>query len=85
MATHTANLKLKKTIPFVWESEHQAAFNELKQKLCEPPVLGYADYTKPFELEVDASLHGLGAVLYQKQEGQRRVIACASRTLRGAE
>ena len=27
--------------------------------LCEPPVLGYADYTKPFEVEVDASYRGL--------------------------
>ena len=79
------NMKAKKTTAFQWDSTHQAAFDQLQQALCEPPVLGYADFTQPFEMEVDASLHGLGAVLYQRQEGKRRVIAYASRTLRGAE
>lgn len=42
----------------------------------EPPILGF-----PVILHSDASNHGLGAVLYQEQEGKRRVIAYASRTL----
>ena len=54
VATQTEVLKSKKSIAFAWEPVHQAAFDELK-KLCEPPVLGYADYREPFELEVDAS------------------------------
>ena len=85
VGVHVEKLKSKKPVPFAWEPKHQAAFDHLKQKLCEPPVLGYADYTKPFEVEVDASFQGLGAVLFQRQVGQRRVIAYASRTLRGAE
>ena len=31
------------------------------------PILAFADYTKPFLLETDASKDGLGAVLSQKQ------------------
>ena len=39
------------------------------EKLTSPPILAYADYTLPFTVHVDASNDGLGAVLYQKQEG----------------
>ncbi|PIK55621.1 Retrovirus polyprotein [Apostichopus japonicus] len=53
--------------------------------MCRQVVLAYADYSQPFEVEIDASLQGLGAVLLQRQDGQRKVIAFASRTLRGAE
>ena len=48
--------------------------------------MAYADYSKPFCLQTDASEKGLGAVLYQKQDdGTMRVIAYASRTLSKSE
>ena len=43
------------------------AFEALKQACMTAPVLTFADYTKPFLLETDASKDGLGAVLSQKQ------------------
>ena len=49
------------------------------------PVLAYADYTKKFMLHTDASKLGLGAMLYQEQDNEKRVIAYASRTLSSSE
>ncbi|KAL1253019.1 hypothetical protein QQF64_017712, partial [Cirrhinus molitorella] len=68
-----------------WTEVLENAFVALKRSLVEAPVLGYADFSKPFVLEIDASQVGLGAVLSQEQEGQRRPIAYASRGLRPAE
>lgn len=68
-----------------WDESCETAFQTLKNKLVTAPVLGYADFKKPFVLEVDASHHGLGAVLSQEQEGVRRPIAFASRGLRPSE
>ena len=50
------------------------------------PVLAFADFKKPFLLETDASIEGLGAVLSQKQDDDRyHPIAYASRGLKGGE
>ena len=47
--------------------------------------MAFPDYTKPFILHTDAAERGLGEALYQKQDGQLRVIAYGSRTLTPAE
>ena len=44
-------------------------------------MLAYADYTKPFVLNIDTSGDGLGAVLYQEHDGIEPVIVYASRGL----
>ena len=50
------------------------------------PVLGYPDFSRPFDLETDALLQGLGAVLSQKDEnGKGRDITYASRSLQPNE
>ena len=43
------------------------AFQALKQACMSSPNLAFANYTKDFLLETDASKEGLGAVLSQKQ------------------
>ena len=74
-----------KSGPFQWQECHQNAFEKLVDMCCEAPILAYADYTKPFTVHTDASLDGLGAVLYQCQEGKDRVIAYASKGLSQSE
>ncbi len=72
-------------ITSAWTEECQKAFDQLKEALTTAPILGYADSRLPFILEVDASFHGLGAVLSQDQAGKKRVVAYASRGLRPTE
>ena len=83
-----AKSKKKKvaTIPWNWGPEEQSAFTSLVDKMTQPPVLCYPDYEKPFQVRVDASKDGLGAVLCQKQDsGHFRVVAYGSRTLKQSE
>ena len=70
---------------WVWGNEQQEAFHNLKALLSTPPILGFPNYAMPFELHTDASSLGLGAVLYQMQEGKKRVISYASRGLTKSE
>ena len=71
---------------FQWTPACQEGFDQLKKALTEAPVLAYPDYSKPFILETDASLKGLGAVLSQKgDDNEIRVIAYASQSLRPSE
>ena len=75
----------KKTHQVSWSDEHQSALNFLMDCLTSPPLMAYPDYEIPFVLHTDASQEGLGAVLYQKQQGRMHVIGYASRTLTPAE
>ena len=68
-----------------WTSTHQRSLDELIDCLTSPPILGYPIYDMPYVLHTDASQLGLGAVLYQRQDGIMRVISYASRTLTPAE
>ncbi|KAL1277385.1 hypothetical protein QQF64_024058 [Cirrhinus molitorella] len=71
--------------PVEWRRDHQQALERLVGMLEEPPVLAYPDFNLPFTVHTDASEEGLGAILYQRQEGKRRVIGYGSRTLTKAE
>ena len=63
-----------------------AAFKELKMKCLTAPVLAFVDFKKPFLLETDALIEGLGAVLSQKQDdSQCDPVAYTSQGLKGGE
>lgn len=79
------NQRNSKKIPWVWDKKQQSAFETLISKLTNPPILSYADFSKPFILNIDASTEGLGAVLYQNQNGLEHVIAYGSRSLKPSE
>ena len=68
-----------------WTDAADTAFEHLKAMCVSTPILAYPDYQLPFTLHTDSSTDGLGAVLYQKQDGKLRVIAYASRSVSKAE
>lgn len=59
----------------------ERSFEKLKGSLVEAPVLAYAEPSKPYELHVDASRDGIGAVLYQESGGKLRPVAYVSCSL----
>nr|GEX83244.1 reverse transcriptase domain-containing protein [Tanacetum cinerariifolium] len=61
------------------------AFQILKRKLTEAPILIAADWDLPFELMCDASDFAIGAVLGQRQEKHYRPIHYASKIMTEAE
>ena len=72
--------------PFRWDSDHKESFDRLKEALISSPILAYPDYNKPFTLETDASLKGLGAVLLQEDDdGNFHIISYASHMLKPYE
>ena len=68
-----------------WTDAADTVFEHLKAMCVSTPILAYPDYQLPFTLHTDSSIDGLGAVLYQKQDGKLRVIAYASRSVSKAE
>ena len=70
----------KKTL-IEWTEAADSAFVHLKKLYTSTPILAYPDYQLPFVLHTGSSSEGLGAVLYQKQDGKLRVIAYASRSV----
>jgi hypothetical protein len=64
----------------------QAAFDELKWRICESPVLRHADPTKKFILETDALDYAYGAVLSQKgEDGRFHPVAFYSKSMTPVE
>ena len=56
------NELVKKNVSFTWGDAQEHAFHELKEKLCNAPLLALLDFDKTFEIECDASGIGIEAV-----------------------
>jgi hypothetical protein len=74
----------KKNAKFNWQEKHEVAFQELKKKLAEAPVMAYPNEEGRFILDTDASDYAYGAVLSQLQPNDKgeqveRVIAYHSK------
>ena len=52
--------------PWKWGEDQQQSFSELKDRIADWEMLSYFDTKLPTELVVDASPHGIGAVLTHK-------------------
>nr|GEV86637.1 reverse transcriptase domain-containing protein [Tanacetum cinerariifolium] len=76
---------LEKDTPFISSKDCIKAFQMLKQKLKEAPILIALDWDLPFELMCDASDFAIGVVLGQRYEKHFRPIHYASKTLTEAE
>ena len=62
LSSHTADLcaLLQKDIDYVWSPSHQQCFEKVRDQICESATLRYFD---PTVIQVEASLHRLGARL----------------------
>jgi hypothetical protein len=75
----------KKGKKFEWGEQQEAAFMKLKECLTSAPVLASPIDNGAYFLDTDASGHSLSTILYQEQEGIKKVISYASRVLQPAE
>ncbi|PHJ23293.1 retrovirus-related pol polyprotein from transposon [Cystoisospora suis] len=71
---------------FRWGAEQEKAFENIKLALVNATLMAHPQPGKPFVIDCDASILGLGAALSQPDErGLERPIAFASRALRPNE
>nr|GEZ64391.1 DNA-directed DNA polymerase [Tanacetum cinerariifolium] len=76
---------LEKNTPFIFSEDCIKAFQMLKKKLTEAPILIAPNWDLPFELMCDASDFAMGTVLGQRHEKHFRPIHYASKTMTDAE
>ncbi|GJY69429.1 reverse transcriptase domain-containing protein [Tanacetum coccineum] len=72
---------LEKETPFVFSKDCIDAFQTLKKKLTEAPILVVPDWNLPFERMCDASDFAIGAVLGQRKMKHFQPIHYASKTM----
>nr|GFA23009.1 putative reverse transcriptase domain-containing protein [Tanacetum cinerariifolium] len=68
----------QKNKKYIWGKDQETAFQLLKQKLCEDPILALPEGNNDLVVYCDASHQGLGAVLMQRE----KVISYPSQQLK---
>ncbi|GKD41636.1 reverse transcriptase domain-containing protein, partial [Tanacetum coccineum] len=76
---------LEKDTSFIFSKEYVEAFEILKKKLTEAPILLSPDRDLPFEIMCDGSDFAVGAVLGQRKTKHFQPIHYASKTMTDAE
>ena len=66
MTTTLMRRLFQKNVRFEWSEKCQASFEKLKAFLAETPVLTQPTYSKEYVIFSNASLNGLGCVLYKR-------------------
>lgn len=78
--------KLRKSKRFEMNAKERFGFDGLKKAINSSPVLQMPVPGLPYQVACDASQSGMGAVLFQQEEGgEARYIAFASKRLDGAQ
>jgi len=86
MATNPLRTLLKKKSPFIWNEDHEAAFNITKAALLSPPVRAVYDPEKPTRVMTDASRkNGLGFIMQQKHYDEWKLVQAGSRYINETE
>ncbi|QRW07883.1 Retrotransposable element Tf2 protein [Ceratobasidium sp. AG-Ba] len=76
----------KKDTKFEWTQECQQAFEEIKKRVSQDPVLIHPNPDKPFILETDASGIAIGAILSQRgKDGYLHPVAYLSKSYNDAQ
>ncbi|GJT07527.1 reverse transcriptase domain-containing protein [Tanacetum coccineum] len=76
---------LEKNTPFIFSEDCILAFQTLKKKLTEAPILIAPNWDQPFEIMCNASDYAIDAILGQRIEKHFRLIHYASKTMTEAE
>ena len=62
---------MKKHVSFKWGRAQEEAFQAIKHKLINPPLLALPNFDKPFEVECDAFRRGNWSGSHARQEANR--------------
>ncbi|GKV16140.1 hypothetical protein SLEP1_g26822 [Rubroshorea leprosula] len=84
IAKPLTNLLVKET-PYFFDDDCMNAFQLLKEKLVNAPIIVAPCWDLPFEIMCDASNDALGAILGQRKDRKFHTIYYASRTMNEAQ